>query len=223
MKKNVENFDEKKQVAKNKSVRVASLRNRFFYIFYRYSILVFFVSLCSMVFSIFFFFSFVNKPLPPQYVPINIDGTYIKLDPLSECKSDGDVQSFLVSAIQKLYKYDYVNYADQLQAAGYFFTKQGWDDYLTSFSGSGTLVAVKTNRWVVTVAPVELPAITKNWKDNGVCMWETKQKISISYVASSGSPQVVVGDFYAKVQRESAINNPDGLAISQVVFIEDKK
>jgi hypothetical protein len=211
---------EVKEIQKLKVAKVVSLRNRFFFLLYRYSMLVFFISLATTIFSIFFMLSFVSKPIPPQYIPVNADGTFLKLTPLSECKEDADVQSFAYNVVQKLYKYDFVNYADQLQEAAPYFTREGWDEYLSGFGNSGTLAAVKQNKWVVTVNPNDMPTVTKKWVDNGVCMWEVKEKINVSFVG--GTSHEVGGDFYVRIIRDTVINHPEGLAITKVLFIENK-
>lgn len=205
---------------KPKVAKVVALRNRFFFMLYRNSSLVFLTSLISMCCALFFLFFFARQPVPPQYIPVNEDGTYIKLDPLSKCKEDREVQRFVNEAISKLYKYDYINYADQIQSAIPYFTTNGWNEYMDGFKNSGTLSSVKENKYVVTVQPSDVPQITRRWDDNGVCTWELKTQISIMYVgANSQNPK---GDLYLRVVRNSVINSPDGLGITKVVFAESK-
>lgn len=222
-----ESSKEKERVAKSgsdksKAAKVVTLRNRFFFMMYRYSSLVFITSLVSFLFSIGFLIFFARQPVPPQYIPINEDGTYIKLDPLSTCKKDADVQKFALSAIKKLYKYDYINYADQLQEAAAYFTAPGWNKYLEEYSRSNTLLAVKENKWIVSVVPLSVPIINKTWMDNGVCTWEIKTPLSITYVGASNS-QNPKGDLYMRVVRQSVINNADGLGITQTVLADPKQ
>jgi intracellular multiplication protein IcmL len=208
-------------VNKQKVAKVVALRNRFFFMLYRYSILVFLTSLLSTGIALFFLFFFARHPVPPQYIPINEDGTYIKLKPLNECKADKDVQKFVSVTISRLYKYDFINYADQLQSVAGNFTTDGWNDYLDNFAKSGTLSAVKENRWVVSVEQEGIPLITKNWVEDNVCKWELKTPISLRYIGS-GNSETHHGDLYMRVVRNSVINNPDGLGVQTVVFQEKK-
>lgn len=204
----------------SKAQTVVALRNKFFNMLYRYSTLVFFSSLATFVFSIFFAMFFAKQPVPPQYIPVNEDGTYIKLLSLDKCKTDAEVQKFAVSGIKKLYKYDYINYADQIQSASSYFTTDGWNEYLDGFKNSGTLSSVKENKYVVTVQPNDAPQIVKRWTENGVCTWELKTKVSLMYVGTnSQNPR---GDLYLRLVRNSVINNPDGLGISKIIFAETK-
>lgn len=207
--------------SKGKTAKVVSLRNRFFFILYRNSILVFLASLGSFIFSIFFLMFFAKQPIPPQYIPINEDGTYIKMEPLSKCKEDAEVIKFSSAAMKKMYKYDYINYADQFQDAASYFTAPGWNEYLDEFGRSKTLAGVKENKWVVTINPTGVPEILKKGVDHrGICVWDVKTEVNIMYVGQNSlSPR---GDLHLRIVRNSVINNPEGLGVEKVVFIEAK-
>lgn len=208
------------QSDKPKVAKVVAIRNRFFFMLYRYSSLVFLTSIICMFSSIFFFFYFIRQPVAPQYVAINEDGTYIKATPLSECKPDSEVQRFMTDAINKLYKYDYINYADQIQASTGYFTSKGWNDYLDSFKSSGTLLSVKENKWIVSVEPNSVPVITRKKVENNVCTWELKTPITMMYIGNN--TQSPKGDLYVRISRNSVINNPEGLGITRIIFAEKK-
>jgi hypothetical protein len=221
LKSNENNSSESNSEKKaNKVAKAISIRNRFFFILYRHSTLVFLTSLLSMLASIGFFIFFAKQPVPPQYIPINEDGTYIKLEPLSQCKEDKDVQKFVLTAINKMYKYDYINYPSQIQEAMPYFTGAGWNEYLDEYSKSNTLLAVKENKWVVSVTPSGVPLIVKQYVENDICTWEVKTPLSLIYAGNNAqNPQ---GDIYMRVVRNSVINNPEGLGIRKVVFVENR-
>ena len=206
--------------SKGNPLKLVRLRNRFFFMLYRYSTLVFLSSLTCLICSFMFLFIFTSQPVPPQYIPIDEDGRYIKLEPLNLCKDDADVKRFMLSAVKRMYKYDYINFADQIQDAGPFFTKDGWDEYLTEYGNSKTLFAVKENKWIVTVQPNSLPIVVKKEVVNDVCTWDIKGGIEISYVGTGG--QIQTGDIYMRIVRNSVINNPEGLGILRAVFVEAK-
>ena len=206
----------------SKAQTVVALRNKFFNMLYRYSTLVFFSSLATFVFSIFFAMFFVKQPVPPQYIPVNEDGTYIKLLSLDKCKTDAEVQKFAVSGIKKLYKYDYINYAEQLQEAASYFTRAGWNEYLEEYSRSDILLAVKENKWIVSVNINGLPEILNVNVVNGVCTYELKAPVSILYIGNNTS-QNPNGNLFLKVVRTSVINNPEGLGIAKVILTIVKK
>lgn len=205
-----------KDKIKEKVLRTVVLRNRFFFILYRYSTIVFLTSLLGCIFSILFLVFFAKQPVPPQYIPLNADGTYIKLDPLSAEKSEGDVQKFALAAIKSLYKYDYINYSEQIQSASYYFTEEGWNNYLDEYEKSQTLQAVKENKLIVTVKPESIPIVLKKGLVDGIFVWEIQTKVQIMYVGNSG--QIQTGDLYMRISRNSIINNPEGLGITKSIF-----
>lgn len=199
-----------------KAAIVVALRNKFFFMLYRYSSLVFITSLICFFSSLVFLIFFARQPVPPQYIAVNEDGTYIKLSPVSECKPDAEVQKFAMGAIKKLYKYDYINYADQIQEAAIYFTPQGWNEYLEEYGRSNVLAAVKEYKWIVSVQPEGIPSVVKNQIENGVCTWELKTPISVLYVGNNSQTQK--GDLYMRISRYSVIKNPEGLGITKVIF-----
>lgn len=201
---------------RSKVPRVVTLRNRFFFTLYRYSSLVFLTSLSSFIFAVIFMIFFARQPVPPQYIPLNPDGSYIKMDPLSTEKSEADVQKFALAATKKLFKYDYVNYSEQLQEAASYFTEDGWNSYLDEYVKSNTLQAVKENKWIVTVQPESVPIVLKKGLADGVFVWEIQTKIQLMYVGASG--QVQHGDLYMRISRNSVINNPEGLGIAKAIY-----
>lgn len=199
-----------------KSLMVVALRNKFFFMFYRYSTLVFLTSVIAFISSIVFMILFARQPVAPQYIPLNEDGTLIKLEPLSVCKPDEQVIKFTVNTLRKLYKYDYINYADQIQSASQNFMIQGWNAYLDEFSKSNVLFAVKENKWVSTIDLLSVPQIVDKKEENGICMWDVKTEIILSYIGERS--QKSQGNAFLRIQRNSVINNPEGLGVTKVLL-----
>lgn len=198
-----------------KSIMVVALRNKFFLMLYRNVLLVFLTSLLALAFSIFLAFFFAGRPVPPQYVAINEDGTYINLTPVSECKPDVEVQNFVMSATKRLFKYDFINYSDQIQDAAYYFTVPAWNAYIKTYGESKTLEAVKENRWVVTVNVNSVPEITKTQQMNDACTWDITLPVNVMYMGTKS--QSVNQKLYFRVQRQSVIKHPEGLGITNLV------
>jgi hypothetical protein len=210
---------EKPKGYSNKASIAVSLRNTFFYMLYRYSSLVFVTSLLAFCTSVGFFMFFSKQPVPPQYVPINEDGTYINLLPVDDCnsKSEAEVKKFVMTAINKIYKYDYINYSDQFQDIAAYFTIPGWNEYIESYTASRTLLALKENKWVVTVAPQGLPEYTKQpLVEENACTWELKVPLMIQYIGNTN--EQVRGELYLRVARTSVLKNQEGLAIKRTIF-----
>lgn len=215
--------DDSKSGAKHSAgsaLKTVKLRNRFFFMLYRYTSIGVLLSIANFIFAFILLIVFIRSPVPPQYIPIDEGGKYIKLEPLSVCREEAEVKRFVLGATKRLYKYDYINYADQIQDAAPFFTGSGWNEYLDENARSKTLFAVKENKWIVTVQPSAVPLVTKKEIIDDVCSWDTKTQIEVSYVGPSG--QVQRGDLYMRIVRVSVINNPDGLGITRAVFVETK-
>lgn len=203
------------KVKAGKSIMVVALRNKFFLMLYRNVLLVFLTSTLALIFTIFLAFFFAGRPVSPQYIAINEDGTYINLTPISECKPDVEIQNFVMSATKRLFRYDFVNYSDQIQDAAYFFTVPAWNAYIKSYGDSKTLEAVRENRWVVTVNVNSIPQITKIQQMNGACTWDIKLPVNIMYMGNKS--QSVSQNLYFRVQRQSVIKHPEGLGIVNLV------
>lgn len=208
-----------------KVLKVVALRNRFFYMFYRNISLVFMVSIITFICSIFFLIQFIKQPIAPQYIPLNEDGTYIRLTPLSEPKTDLEVNNFVNSALKKLFKFDYVNYSEQLMEAANYFVAQNWNEYLEAYTKSGGLIFVKNNKCVVTIKVLEAPVIIKKGvnPNTNVYEWDIQTKVQISYFGQSvgsqpGANKVDILYALIRVSRNSVINNSEGLGITKVVF-----
>lgn len=211
----------------SKAAKVVALRNRFFYMFYRHASLVFLMSLFCFITSVIFLFIFITQPVAPQYVPLNPDGTYIELAPLSQPKTDLEVNNFVNAAIKKLYKFDYINYSEQLMDGASFFVINGWNEYLTAYTASGNLSFVKENHAVVTVKVLEAPVINRKGVNNLTNMyeWEIQTKIEINYFGQDVRSNNAVNKtdtLYAliRVTRNSVINNPEGLGISKFILTD---
>lgn len=215
-KENKSSSSSKPAVGNNKALMVVALRNKFFYMLYRYSSLVFLTSLIGLISSIAFLVFFSKQPVAPQYVPVKEDGTYFDLEPLSQCKPDAEVQKFVMAAMKKLYKYDYINYADQIQEASQYFTIDGWNEYLNEYSISGILTSVKENKWISTIEVNKVPLILDRKEVNGLCTWEVQTDATVIYIGEKA--QRTSGELYFRVVRNSVINNSDGLGIVNLVF-----
>lgn len=231
MSENRKEKNSKPQASSNSSgskvAKVVALRNRFFYMFYRNASLVFFVSLLGLITSIIFLIIFIQQPVAPQYIPLNPDGTYIQMKPLNEPKTDLEVNNFVQSALKKLYKFDYINYSEQLMDGAQYFIPEGWNDYLTAYVSSGNLTFVKENHAVVTIKITEAPVINRKGVNpqTGIYEWELQTKVDVSYFGQDTKSTTALNktdSLYAlvRVSRNSVINNPEGLGISKLILTD---
>lgn len=205
-----------------KAQKVVTLRNKFFYLGYRNSLLILIVSLILFVLSAIFAYVFSTQPVAPLYVPLKADGKYIDLIRVSEAhKNDQEVADFLTKGIRKLYVRDYINYSDQLMEASYYFTVNGWNSYLTSLESQKTIDAMKQNKWVVTFVPRGAPTLLeKKVNAQGYFTWAFEFPGTINYLGETNRVQTV--KLQVLIQRTSVVDSPLGMGIAQIVTNEEK-
>lgn len=205
-----------------KAQRSISLRNKFYFLGYKNSLLIFFVSLLLFVLSVIFAFVFSTQPVAPLYIPLKNDGTYIDLIRVSEAhKNDQEVADFVTKGVRKLYIRDYINYTDQLMDASYFFTINGWNSYLDSLEKQKTMEAIKQNQWVVTFNPTASPTLLEKKVNNeGYFTWAFEYPGTINYLGVTSRQQNV--KLQILVQRTSVVDSPMGMGIALIVPFEEK-
>lgn len=206
-----------KKKSSNKALKVVNFRNRFLYVFYRFANLIFFCSLILAISSVSFFIFFLKKPVPPQYIPIDSENKVIPLPFVNEkTKQDSEIIDFSIRALKKIYTYDYVNYAEQIQEGSYFFEDPAWNIYLTYLTDSQTLDFVKKNSLVSSFKVVGAPSVYESKVEEGAYIWKVKIPIQITYVGKTGIIQD--GIAHVKVRRVSVIQNPEGINIEAFVL-----
>lgn len=212
---------EEKEVKDNKIARVVMLRNRFFYMFYRSSMLLFLISLIMAIFATTGMVYLIKQPVPPQYIPIDEENRLIPLIPLNQAhKEDEEVKRFVLEGIKKYYTYDYVNYSDQIQEAKSYFTPIGWNDIILEFKNSNILSAVKENNWISTFQAKTTPIMKEKVVKNGYFTWALEFPVTITYIGRNG--RTLNGVVNVIVSRTSIIDNSSGMGIRLLVLSEDK-
>lgn len=219
----VESGVKKKNILRNtKAQKVITLRNKFFYLGYRNSLLIFLVSGIMLCLSLFFVYIFSRQPVAPLYIPLKPDGTYIDLIRVDkEHKNDQEIADFIAKGVRKLYTRDYVNYTDQLMDASYYFTVSGWNSYLESLQKQKTMDAIKQNQWVVSFMPTAAPTLLeKKVNSSGYYTWAYEYSGIINYMGNGSRQQSV--KLQILVQRTSVVDSPQGMGISLLVPLEQK-
>lgn len=204
-----------------KALRVVHLRNRFLYITYRYVLMLLVFSAFMFVFSLSMMIYFIKQPIPPQYVPVSVDGRLLDLPTIDqEIKTEAEVIDFFLRGLKKTHIFDYYNYRDQLSEASSYFTITEWNKFFTKLSEAKTLDAIKENRWISSISFTGPPLIKERGLVNGVFTWYIEAPVKISYIGSKG--RVIGGAYSGTVVRISKIDNPEGIAISRITFIPEK-
>lgn len=135
------------------------------------------ISLASMVGTI-------GKPVPPVYVAVSKDGTFLPAVPLSEPNMGfGRIGKFALDAINAIYTYDYINWKYQLSKTSSLFTPTGWAAFQKQLSESKTIDAVKERKIIVSVDIVGAVSI-KTGITNGLYTWLVKVPVNIVYTST---------------------------------------
>ncbi len=210
----------KKTRTGSKSSSVVVLSQKFFQTLFQQASLIFMMSIATTICSIIFYLFLSNKPVEPQYIPIDDSGRLFQPSPLSECKMESEVKKFFIEAIKKLYRYDYINYNDQVMQGSFYFTDQGWNNYIEDLRKQKTIENVRESQAIASTDITSTPLILRTYQKNNVCTVEMQIPVNITYWGAN--LQNTSGDLFAKIVRESVEKNPEGLAIDTLIYIEKK-
>ncbi len=195
-------------------------RNQFYYDNYR----LFAFSLFLMFILFFGLVGFViyerATPPPPIYFPTTPDGRPIPIIPLNEKLHPADfVLEWAKKAVVATYSLDFVSYRQSLQQAQVYFTWQGHMDFMEAYRISNNLDAIRVRKQVVS-AEIRGPGqVTSEGLDaDNIYTWVLTIPVTFIYQNSEGEVIKQMGRTNLKIQRDSLLRHPEGLAIAQLVF-----
>lgn len=153
--------------------REIKARNRYFYIFNRYGVILGTFLSIALIVNILILIFFLNQQVPPKYVPVDNEMRYFSPIPLNQHdKSDADIQTFTITTLKNLYAFDYINFNEQLLKNQNKFTSDGWLSFVTNIKKSFILDALQTNKWISSYKNTNLPKIMKKGVDEkGIAYW----------------------------------------------------
>lgn len=209
-----------KTLTSTKALKVVTLRNKFFYMGYRSSLLILLISLVLFGASIVFAYIFITQPVAPLYIPLTEDGRMIELVRVDQQhKNDQEVADFVAKAVKKVYTRDYISYSDQLMEAASYFTISGINSYLQSAKDSKIIDAIKANQWVMSFTPRAAPILLEKKVANGVFTWAFEYAGTVNYSGAASRQQNV--KLTIIVVRTSVVDSPYGMGISAFVPFDD--
>ena len=195
-------------------------RNRYFYIFYRSSLIFLMLAVFSLILTASFTIYFLNKSIPPKYIPVDNEFRYVKITPLNEFeKTDAQIQSFAMMSMKKLFAFDYKNHEQQLFESVPNFTDNGWKSFLQQLKVSAILENTRNYNWISYINIQGSPQILKKEVDsNGIAYWLVTMKSNMIFESTksgefSKSTNAVIN---MKIVRASTINNENGIAIESL-------
>lgn len=198
-------------------------RNQFYFENYRlfaFSLFLMFV----LVFSLLGFALYQRAtPPPPVYFATTPDGQPIPIIPLNEKLHPADfVLEWAKQAVVATYSLDFVSYRQTLQQAQIYFTWQGHLDFMEAYRISNNLDAIRVRKQIVS-AEIRGPGqvTSEGLNANNVYSWGLTIPVTFIYQNSDGEVIRQMGKTLLKVERDSLLRHPEGLAIAQLVFNAD--
>lgn len=195
-------------------------RNQFYYNNYRllgFSLFLMFLLILALV--SFAIYQGMTSP-PPIYFATTPDGRPIPIIPLKEKLHSADfVLDWAKKAVIATYSLDFVTYRQSLQQAEVYFTWQGHMDFMEAYRISNNLDAIRERKQVVS-AEIRGPGqvTSEGLNEDGIYAWTLTIPVTFIYQNSEGEVIRQIGRTALKIQRDSLLRHPDGLAIAQLVF-----
>lgn len=167
--------------------------------------------------------SVFGRKVPPQYVPVTVDGAILPLPPVAEPSlDDSRVFSFSLDALRAINTYDYINYASQIQDAQFYFTVGAWNAYKDRFMQTSVLNAVSRRKMIVSVRPTGPARIVSKGVEDGVYRWYVEVPAIITYTAhadgSGSGSNVQEGLAKFAISRVPATLDPRGVLLDDYGF-----
>lgn len=200
-------------------LREIKARNRYFYIFNRYGIIIASFLAFSLFVHLSFLIFFMNQIVPPVYVPVDNEMRYFPPTPLNlHDKSDSDIQTYTMTSIKDLFSYDYINYNEQLLKHQNKFTSNGWKSFIENMKKSFILDSVQENKWISSFKNTNPPKIVKKAIDNdGKAYWLVELDGINSFIGNIQRNENVT--IRLKIKRESTLVNENGIGIDSFIYI----
>lgn len=213
---------------KQSASELVSLRNRFFYVYYRKLSLIFLGAIALCLLSLIAAFYFAGRKTPPIYLPTGPSGQLVETYDLDKpSNKDPEVMNAWVSqwaeeAARLAFSYDYKNFIEQVNMAQPYFTYRGWNKFMTELTSSQNYNTVQQQKMIVKFTPSSAPLIKGTTLIQGRLAWALDFTGTIEYVAHDGQHQGTRQNVLIKmvILRMSTIDSQKGLGIDQVTIQE---
>lgn len=125
-----------------------------------------------------------------------------------------NIQSWVIDAISVAYSFDFLNFEQQVDAASYYFTPDGYASYLRALRGVNMEDKIKKQQLVVSIVPTKDPVETNFGGLGENYYWWIRVPVLVSY---SGGKKSVLSAYKIEllVVRTPPHKNHRGLAIAQ--------
>jgi intracellular multiplication protein IcmL len=174
--------------------------------------------LLSMITVLLLVFGYIiTHPPQSKYFATSINGRITPLIPMDEPnQSDAAVLQWANQAAIQAYTYNFVNYAQELNAASSYFTSDGWQQFLAALQSSNVLDMVKSKKLVVSAVATRAPVILQKGVVYDRYSWRVQFPMLVTYQSASeyNQEQVVITMLITRI---STLESPRGIGISQFI------
>jgi intracellular multiplication protein IcmL len=163
-----------------------------------------------------------STPPAPKYFATSPDGVPIEIVPLNiPLQTPEYVLEWAKKAVISIYALDFITFRKTLQDDDIYFTWLGHVNFLRAYKISNNLEAVKAKKQVVSVevtGPGQIKYQGQRTSDMPYS-WDLTIPATFTYQNSENDVVKQSGNFVMTIVRDSTLRHPDGIAISQLVFI----
>jgi hypothetical protein len=183
------------------------------------SIIMILLMIIIMIFSI---YKAEYPPPPPSFaLTINDKGFVEKSEQIVTLpfphQSIKNVSAWLLDALNASYAFDFSHIDEQIDAAEYYFTPEGYKMYLTALETSKYKADIFNKKLQVTILPIKNPVIINDGSAGDTEFWRLRTPILITYYGGK-EPVVIEKTFEALIVRVPAYKNKKGLAITEFIM-----
>jgi intracellular multiplication protein IcmL len=160
----------------------------------------------------------LDKPSPVNFStdsewrilkPVPVDQPFI---------STSDLVQWVSNTLLNLFNYDFVNYKTELEGNTHYFTENGWKKFLDVLNGYAAYNTVVSSKLFINGGINGAPYVLNEGLLAGRYSWWVQGSANLKY--SSGLSQIL--DMQILVVRVSTLNNLDGIAIENIVPLNNK-
>lgn len=197
-------------------------RNQFYWENYRRMGLVFLFLILNTL-GLFGFILYQQSTFStPKYIGTTPDGIPIPIIPLNYPYQPTDfVLAWAVKAVKQIYSLDFVTWRKSIQDAEVYFTPKGYFDFMIALKESSNIQALIQRKQVVSASITSNPQLLRQGQIQSDLpySWDLQIPVTVTYQNSNDEVITQVGVINMRVERESTLRHPEGLAIAQLVLV----
>lgn len=208
-------------MAKLDPIQLILERNEFYKRLHFLALGVFGLSMFVSVFLLCILYYIYTHPVEALYFATDDESRLIPIVPVNKPNMSNDqVAAWTVTAVQKAFSYDYVNYRLQLQNAQKYFTNYGWNKYMEAIKANNNLLAISQRKMVAVATVAGAPKLVTQGVLSGAFAWKFEMPVLVTYMTPPYDDKSRFSnplDVTVIVQRQSQLQSYEGLGILQMV------